>query len=488
MKRITLSFTIMFVAFFLTASTELLAQGEGDLTLKKKQAVIDALAKEIAAVYLYPDRAAEIEKSLRKRLEEGAYKDAKSNFSFALKLTDDLRSLTKDLHFGVRYGPRDGIRPGGIRLTRGGGTGANDSGTGGSGGSGQGRTFRLGSGGMQLDPESPMFKMLHEQFRKNNFSMPKLEVLTGNVGYMRLDMMPPLDVARPTLDAAMAFLSNTDAMIIDVRDTPGGVGGFIPYLMSYYFPEGGKLLYTRYFGAENRTEEFLTFDKVGGKRRPNLPLFVLTSASTASAAENLAYTLKNHKRATTVGETTRGGGHSATLVPLLDGFTASIPIANVIHPVTNSGFDGVGVTPNVSVVAADALAKAHEMALNSLIKNASEQDKAGLTVALAELRQTRALKQKGSVDGGAFKDYVGLYGKRTIFIDGGRLKYRREGGPALELKPLADDTFRLGIPPGVRAAMALPNVRFERDDKNQVKGFSLVRDGEVEEYVDKENS
>lgn len=483
-KRSALPITFVLATLFALANSELVAQDKGELASETKQEVIDALIKEIGRVYLYPDRAANIEKKLRERLEAGGYEESKTSFTFAVKLTDDLRSITNDLHFAVRPGSGDGTRFGGFRLVGGGEEGAGDSA---SGGNGEQRSIRIGgSDGMQLDPDSEMFKALHEQFRKSNFSMPKLEVLPGNVGYMRLDMMPPLDVARPTLDAAMAFLSNTDAMVIDVRDTPGGVGGFIPYLMSYYFPEGGKLLFTRYFGAENRSDKFFTLDEIGGKRRPDTPLYVLTSSSTGSAAENLAFTLKNHGRATTVGETTRGGGHSATMVPLVDGFTASIPIADVIHPVTGAGFDGTGVTPNVEVAASDALAKAHEMALETLIENASEADKAGLVEILAEVRATRSLDQAVSDNTNSLEVYVGQYGNRTIFIEGGKLKYQREGGPALELKPLGDDTFRLNTPAGVRSAMALPNVRFERDDNNKIRGFSLVRDSEVEEYAEKE--
>ncbi len=480
--RLTLTAMIVLITVLADSSLSLVAQEQGKLTDEKKQAVVDKLAEAMMRLYLYPDRVAEIEKQLRDRLEAGNYKDATTHFAFAVKLTDDLRAITNDKHFGVRYGTGSGL--GAIRIGRPGNGATNEPGNSNASGGIERRSVRIGSGGT-LDPNSSAFKMLHDQFRKTNFAMPKLEVLPGNVGYFRLDMMPPLDVARPTLDAALAFLANTDALIIDVRDTPGGVGGFIPYLMSHFFPEGGKLLFTRHFGAQNRTDRFLTLDTVGGKRRPDVPLFILTSRGTGSAAENLTFTLKHHDRATTVGETTSGAGHSATLAQLGDGFIATIPIADVIHPVTGAGFDGVGVTPDVAVKSGKALDRAHELALEALLERAAESEKDHLATTLAELRAARNVDPAGPSGAEALKVYAGKYGTRTVFLDDGKLKYQRDGGRALELKPLGNDTFRLATPQGVRAILALPNVRFERDDEQRVKGFSLVREGKVEEYVEK---
>ncbi len=457
-------------------------QDESDFDREKKQAVIEALVEAIDEAYLYPDRAPEIARQLRERFESGAYEDAVSRFTFAARLTDDLRKWTHDLHFSVRHqsGGKNllGMRSvPGMRMR----TASAPQGDSPAGASGSPQAIRIGGpGGPSLDPDSPIFQALHEQFRRSNFSMPKLEVLPGNVGYFRLDMMPPLDVAKPTLDAAMVFLSNTDALVIDLRDTPGGVGGFIPYLMSYFFAEGGKLLYTRHFGAEDRSERYFTSDEVGGKRRPELPLFVLTSSSTGSAAENLAFTLKHHGRATLLGETTVGGGHSARMAPLGDGFSATIPAAEVIHPETGAGFDGVGVTPHVAVSSGEALREAHTLALTGLLESAtSPEERQSLERDLAELRASGS--DGGGSDPSTFEIYVGQYGERAIFLEDGKLKYRRSGGGALQLKLLGSDTFRLTVPRGINAS--LPDVRFERTEEGGIRGFSLLRDGKLEEYV-----
>ncbi|MEQ8763121.1 MAG: S41 family peptidase [Planctomycetota bacterium] len=476
--------TVLLLLAGLSAHGTLLGQDAGDFGRDEKKAVLDALAQAIRGMYLYPDRAADVEAEMRKRFEAGAYDDIGTRGALARRWTDDLREITGDLHFSVRYesgggGPL-GVPTGpNVRVRTAAAPASADVG---EDAAEPRQEIRIGSSSPPLDPGSPIFQALHERFRKSNFSMPKLEVLAGNVGYFRLDMMPPLDVAKPTLDAAMTFLSNTDALIIDLRDTPGGVGGFIPYLMSYFFPEGGKLLFTRHFGAAGRTDEYFTQDEVGGERRPNLPIYILTSSSTGSAAENLAFTLKHHGRATLVGETTIGGGHSAGMTPIGDGFTATIPMAEVIHPVTGGGFDGVGVSPHHSVPASQALREAHVLALTQLLESAStSEDRRALEDAISEVR---ASAEQGSFDIQKLEAFVGQFGERSIFIEGKSLKYRRTGGPALELKPLGDDRFRMAAPAGVRAW--LPDVRFDRNEQGEVTGFTLLRDGEVEEVVKKD--
>ena len=68
---------------------------------------------------------------------------------------------------------------------------------------------------------------------------------------------------------------------------------------------------------------------------------------------------------------------------------------------------------------------------------------------LAELSTSRALRKKGGskIDTEALKIYVGTYGARTVFLEGDKLRYRRQGGLAIDLIPISDDTFRLRTPP-----------------------------------------
>lgn len=56
-----------------------------------------------------------------------------------------------------------------------------------------------------------------EPLRRRNFDFAKLEALPGNIGYLRLNSCHPPEVAGETATSAMAFLANSDAVIIDLR-------------------------------------------------------------------------------------------------------------------------------------------------------------------------------------------------------------------------------------------------------------------------------
>src|SRR5436189_656033 len=86
-----------------------------------------------------------------------------------------------------------------------------------------------------------------------------------------------------------------------------------------------------------------------------MPPYIVTSYQTFSDAEELTYELQALKRATIIGEKTRGGAHTVTYRPLSSGFVADIPFGEAISPVTKKNWEGVGVIPNIEVSAEEAL-------------------------------------------------------------------------------------------------------------------------------------
>jgi C-terminal processing protease CtpA/Prc len=67
-------------------------------------------------------------------------------------------------------------------------------------------------------------------------------------------------------------------------------------------------------------------------------------------------------RATLVGETTRGGTHAGVFHRIDDHFGMGIPEERSINPYGKTDWEGVGVTPDVKVKAADALETAAKLA------------------------------------------------------------------------------------------------------------------------------
>src|ERR1022692_4237482 len=89
-------------------------------------------------------------------------------------------------------------------------------------------------------------------------------------------------------------------------DNHGGFENMVSLIASYLFDHPEYM----YSPREAPTERSWTRSPVPGNRWVDKPVFVLTSASTWSGAEQFSYNLKMLKRATLVGERTRGGAHA----------------------------------------------------------------------------------------------------------------------------------------------------------------------------------
>ncbi|HEU4779866.1 MAG TPA: S41 family peptidase, partial [Steroidobacteraceae bacterium] len=176
------------------------------------------------------------------------------------------------------------------------------------------------------------------------------------------------EICAHTAGAAMTFVADSDALILDLRDNRGGHSGMPEFIASYLFDQRTHLddIFNR---AENATKESWTLPYVPGKKFVGKPVFVLTSRQTFSAAEALSYALKNLKRATLIGETTLGGAHPTDTRPIDNHFAVRVPIARSISPITKTNWQGTGVEPDVKVAAADALDVAHRLAVEVIGKN-----------------------------------------------------------------------------------------------------------------------
>ena len=182
----------------------------------------------------------------------------------------------------------------------------------------------------------------------------------NNVGYFDMRYFGGGKRNFKEIDVIMKQLAQADAFIIDMRKNGGGSPRMVQYLCSYFIDEH-LLLNSIYTRATDHNEELWTVD-VAGKKRPDVPVYILTSSRTFSAAEDFSYTMQSLKRATIIGETTGGGAHPTRYYPLTNGFGIRIPFARSINPITKTNWEGIGVIPNEKVVADEALDKAKALA------------------------------------------------------------------------------------------------------------------------------
>jgi ketosteroid isomerase-like protein len=354
--------------------------------------VVEAVASAVAERYVFPEAGAKIAAYVRERARKGLYARLTGG-ELADALTRDLRVENGDRHLYVQFQPGQGPRA--------------------SAGSPSGPVRQVAGG-------SPAQA---ELMRRRNYFLNKAERLDGNVGYLEVRRF--FGLSQDALDAAaaaMAFLAQTDAIIIDVRYAPGGDVRMVDLLASYFFDKVTPTL-ASFSRSRNETVQRSTLEKVPGRRRPDIPVYVLTSRDTGSAAEDFAFLLQQTGRATLVGDRTAGAGHMNAILGLGGGYSVSVSIGRTFSPKTNEGWEGTGVQPNVRAAASGALDTAHRLALTALI------DKATDPAVRQELSWSRdafdARLKPVAVDELTLKAYIGQYGVRSVSLADGRLWYQR---------------------------------------------------------------
>jgi hypothetical protein len=293
-----------------------------------RQRVIEGIATTLKESYVYPDLAQKMEDAIRANQKRGDYGSITNPDAFANRLTKDLQAVSHDKHLDVNYNP-----------------------------------FKLPPEGHGPSPEQEA--QVRKMMDRTNCTFQKIEVLPGNIGYLKFNAFPDPAMCGQTAVAAMNFLAHVNAIIFDLRENGGGDPAMAAMISSYLFDKPTHLndLYNR---KEDLTTQYWTLPYVPGTTLGDKPAFVLTSRNTFSGAEEFTYNLKNLKRATIVGETTGGGAHPVSGHRIDDHFMIGVPYARAVNPISKTNWEGTGVEPDVHVKAADALEKAEELAKSKL--------------------------------------------------------------------------------------------------------------------------
>ncbi len=381
---------------------------DSPMTGSERQLVVDSISSKLNANYVFPEIAEQMSASLKTKLKNGDYNAINDPGQFAQRLTDDLQAVSKDKHLRVSFAPEQ------IKEQR-----------------------------QAVSPEDSIafLNRYIESMKRDNFGFKEVKIMSGNVGYLDLRSFSNVEYAGPTAVAAMNYLSNADAIIIDLRNNGGGSPAMIQLISSYLFGSEPVHLNNFYWRPADRNTQTWTLPHVSGKRSPDTPVYVLTSGSTFSAAEEFSYNLKNMKRATLVGETTGGGAHPGGTQIATDRFTIWLPTGRAINPITNTNWEGTGVSPHIEVPSMDALDTAYIKALEKLKETNTDKDlEAFYEWPLAELK---VRNNPVTLEASALKKFAGSYGPRNVSFENGKLYYQRGTNPKYELFPFSDHEFML---------------------------------------------
>ena len=152
----------------------------------ERQRVVAGVVANLKEYYVYPDIAQKMADSVEAHQKHGDYAAVADGDAFADLLTDHLREVSHDKHLGVRYSP-----------------------------------FKLPPDSSESTGPSPEdLARMQKQMVHMNCGFDKVEILSGNIGYVKFNMFADPSVCGPTVVAAMNFLAHVDAIIFDNQYFP----------------------------------------------------------------------------------------------------------------------------------------------------------------------------------------------------------------------------------------------------------------------------
>lgn len=296
-------------------------------SVSNRSAQINKIADKIETYYIFEDIGKALSEQLKNEGENKTF-DGLTHQEFADSLSSYLARNGNDRHFNVLYNPL----PEKEALNK-----------------------------------KEVMKLFDAINRQWNYGFEKVSRLDGNIGYIQYTGFPPSNKqARESLKATMDLVSNTNALIIDLRDNNGGDSKMVELFLGYFFKKRIKLSnnYTRH---NNKTSKSFTNRKGRGKTYLRKPVYILVNNRTISAAEGFAYELQQRIGATIIGEKTYGAANPIQVFSIDGTFDLFVPVTEVKNTITQTNWEHQGVKRDLEIAHEKALAMAQILALEKFL-------------------------------------------------------------------------------------------------------------------------
>ncbi|MGE5681628.1 MAG: S41 family peptidase [Bacillota bacterium] len=379
------------------------------LSESRQKEIIDTLCSKLEKFYPIPETGKNTSRYIYGNYQEGKYSIFTLPSEFVQQLNNDLEFSSKDGHLGIIF---DSLTAAELKNEY----KSNDS----------GKSYA---------------DLIYESERWSNYGFKELKILDGNIGYLNLKTFFSLKYAGETAATAMNFFSNCNGLIIDLRGNGGGWDEMVTFLASYFINnvDDVTLNVTR-STLDNSYSTSKLSAYVPGKKLTSIPVVILTSKSTASAAEAFTSIMKHFsKNASVIGETTAGAENPVSDIFLFGAYILRIPTWQKISSYDMTGWEGSGIKPDIEVDSDSSLEAAHifllqklkEGSMNETIKNKY----------LWYIEGVNALRNSISIPVNIMQAYSGKYGNRNIYFENGGLHYQYKGRKKRRMCAISNDYF-----------------------------------------------
>jgi len=312
-----------------------------ELSNTEKDEILQCIIEKIEKAYPFSEISKKTIKGLNEQISQDFYDKYNSPNEFTTQVTISLKNFSNDKHFNLSYNPS---------LAK-----------------------------ALIDEESTDKSdtaYTAEEAKSeawNNYGFKELSILDGNIGYLNLSVFFATQYAGKAADIAMNYFSNCNALIIDLRQNGGGWGDMVDYLLGYFVDNKDPIL----ISIDKSTLDSSYYSSVipcyvQGQKLTNIPIYILTSSGTASAAEGFTSHMKFfNKNVTTVGVKTSGSENPIDNLAINENFDLRIPCWKRVYSSNPTKWEGVGIKPDIEVETEGAK-RAHLLALEKLIANTTD--------------------------------------------------------------------------------------------------------------------
>jgi hypothetical protein len=188
---------------------------------------------------------------------------------------------------------------------------------------------------------------------RSKHGLRTVRMLEGQTAYFEFDGFPGDDASLEAVAEAIEEQPEMKAVIFDLRDNNGGAGDMVVMLCNQLL-EADLLLYT-YAGRSDDAPTEVRSSSSDRHFGTTIPVYILTSENTLSAAEAFTYILQDLGRAVVVGERTAGMANPSRTFTIAGRFDLTVPFLIMRYGKSGGTFAGVGVTPDIEVSTESAL-------------------------------------------------------------------------------------------------------------------------------------
>lgn len=280
----------------------------------EERAAISQAADAIERDYVLADIAGRAAGTIRTRLAAGQFdRHCDDPDAFADHVTEQLRAILADGHVFVEYAP-DSRAAGDDDWIE---------------------TWRSGAAA-------------------RGYGVRRVERLKDNIAYLHLTDFFELEPAKRALSAAFELVKDSDGLILDLRNNPGG-SDETEWPVQWTFMEKGSALPLHRENREGKLADIREPDLPWVRYGSSRPLAILVDKTTFSAPEAVAYSLHAQGRAKIFGAPSGGGAHMlGEAVRLTGGWQVVVPEVRPYSPYTGGNWEGSGVIPDVPASRANA--------------------------------------------------------------------------------------------------------------------------------------